>query len=518
MPDVQWKRVMAEEEVKEGVLTAAQVEDNKILLVRLQGKIYAGSDECTHYHCSLHEGVLRGPQVTCPCHNARFDLRSGEALHAPALNDLPMYAVRTEGGQVYVRLEASPAIPMPQGKDGRTFLIVGAGAAGNAAAETLRRRGFAGRIVMITREPRGPYDRTMLSKGYLSGEEPAKWLPLRGEKFYGRLSIELMTGQEVVALDPASRTVSLRSGRQLEGDAILLATGGIPRSLPIAGAGLPGCFLLRSVEDADALISAAEKASRAVIVGASFIGLEVAAALRKRGLEVAIVAPESLPLARLFGDEVGRTVQRRHEENEVRFHLGRTVKAFHGNGGLREVELDEGTRLPADMVVIGVGVRPAVEFLAQSGLVKDGAVPVDERLQTGAPGIFAAGDIALLPDPVGGERRRVEHWVEAERQGQHAGRCMLGAREPYRKLPFFWTRQYGSSLKYIGWTPGFDSIAMRKGEGGEFIAGYYLQGRLRAAACIGNAQELIRLGLLLEQGKGIAAEQLEDPDFDLRAL
>ncbi len=515
----EWKAVAAESALAEGRPVAAVVEERKILLVRLAGRVYACGNECTHYKAPLTDGLLAGHIVTCPWHNARFDVRDGRLVAPPALNDLPSYEVKIEAGQVWVKPKGAATIEMPSGSDGRSFLIVGAGAAGNAAAETLRREGFSGRIVLVTGEPVGPYDRTMLSKDYLAGEAPAKWLPLRGEKFYNRLQIELRTGSRVTSLDPRSRTLALEDGSTLQGDRILLATGGFALRPGIPGIELPGCFTLRSLADADLLIAALSQAAKVVLLGGSFIALEAASSLRHRGLEVHVVAPESVPLVRIFGEQIGRRLLSLHESQGVRFHLGRTASRVEGDGRARAVELSDGSRLPADAVLIGVGVRPAVEFLAGSGLAVAGAVPVDARQETPAEGIFAAGDIALVKDSAGGPPRRIEHWVEAERQGRHAARAMLGKSPLPREAPFFWTRQHGQSLRYLGHAPGWDRVVFRgEPEGESFLAGFYAGGALRAVASVGRSREFIRLGQRLEEGRGLGPEQLGDPDFDLLDL
>jgi NADPH-dependent 2,4-dienoyl-CoA reductase/sulfur reductase-like enzyme/nitrite reductase/ring-hydroxylating ferredoxin subunit len=515
----EWKAAVAESTLIEGRPVAAAVKERKILLVRLAGRIYACGNECTHYKAPLTDGLLAGHIITCPWHNARFDVRDGRLVAPPALNDLPSYEVKIEAGQVWVKPKGAATIEMPSGSDGRSFLIVGAGAAGNAAAETLRREGFSGRVVLITGEKVGPYDRTMLSKDYLAGEAPAKWLPLRGEKFYNRLQIELRTGARVTSLDPRSRTLTLEDGATLQGDRILLATGGFALRPGIPGIELPGCFTLRSLADADALIAALGQIAKVVLLGGSFIALEAASSLRHRGLEVHVVAPESVPLARVFGEQIGRRLQSLHESQGVHFHLGRTASRIEGDGRARAVELSDGSLLPADAVLIGVGVRPAVEFLAGSGLAVAGAVPVDARQETPAEGIFAAGDIALVKDPAGGPPRRIEHWAEAERQGRHAARAMLGKNPLPREAPFFWTRQHGQSLRYTGHAPGWDRVVFRgEPEGKAFLAGFYAGGVLRAAAAVGLSREFIRLGQLLEEGRGLSPEQLGEPDFDLLDL
>ena len=519
MENSDWIRAIAEGELKEGVPAVIEVEEKKVLLILSEGTIYACGNECSHYHAPLSDGLIAGHVATCPWHNARFDIRDGQLIAPPGLNGVPSYETKVEDGQVWIRQTGKGIIPMPEGEDGRTFLIVGAGAAGNSAAETLRREGFAGRIVMVTGEPYGPYDRTMLSKDLLSGEAPAKWLALRGQKFYDRLNIELMTGKPVAAMDPAGRTVTLDDGTALEADSILLATGGKPRTLPVPGADKEGCHTLRSRQDAEAILGELETAETVVIVGASFIGLEVASSLRSRELEVHVVGPEEIPLANIFGQQIGGRIKRTHEENGVIFHLAQTVKEFAGRERVDEVILADGSRLKADLVIIGVGIEPAVEFLEGSGLVKEGVVPVNGRLESSVQSIFAAGDIALVPDGRSGEPRRVEHWAEAGRQGMHAARCMLGSQEEYREVPFFWSKQYGSSLRYIGYAPSFDQVVFRGNVTDKFfLAGFYANGKLAAAASVGKARELIRLGQLLEAGKSVSPEQLKDKSFDLLSL
>jgi NADPH-dependent 2,4-dienoyl-CoA reductase/sulfur reductase-like enzyme/nitrite reductase/ring-hydroxylating ferredoxin subunit len=514
-----WVKAITENELKEGVPAVIEVEEKKVLLIRSEGRVYACGNECSHYHAPLSDGLIAGHVVTCPWHNARFDIRDGNLVAPPGLNGVPSYETKIENGQVWIRQTGKGIIPMPEGEDDRTFLIVGAGAAGNSGAETLRREGFAGRIVMVTGEDYGPYDRTMLSKDLLTGEAPAKWLPLRGQKFYDRLKIELMIEKPVTGVDPAGLAVTFADGTTMAADRILLATGGTPRTLPVPGADKGGCYYLRSRKDAEAILADLEAAKTAVVVGASFIGLEVACSLRAREIEAHVVAPEQIPLANIFGEQIGGRIKKTHEENGVIFHLGQTVTEFTGQQRVSEVVLADGSRLKADLVIIGVGIEPAVDFLEDSGLVKDGAVPVNARLESSAQGIFAAGDIALVPDGRSGKPRRIEHWVEAGRQGKHAARCMLGSQEEYREVPFFWSKQYGSSLRYIGYAPGFDQVVFRGSVTDKFfLAGFYVNDKLAAAASVGKARELIRLGQLLEAGKSVSPDQLKDPSFDLLAL
>jgi NADPH-dependent 2,4-dienoyl-CoA reductase/sulfur reductase-like enzyme/nitrite reductase/ring-hydroxylating ferredoxin subunit len=517
MESGEWRQAAEESDLAEGRLLEVAVGDRQVLLVRTGGRIHACAAECPHYKGHLARGSLSGHILTCPSHNARFDLRDGRLLSPPALGDLAVHEVKVERGKVWVRLRDAPRIEMPGGTDDRTFLIVGGGAAGAAAAETLRREGYSGRIVLLTQEPVGPYDRPTLSKDYLSGEATAKWLPLRGEKFYDRLKIELATGSRVTSLDPRSRTLTLADGSTMRGERILLATGSVALRPPVPGIDLPGCYTLRSLADADALLAALPSSGTVAVLGASFIGLEAASSLRKRGLEVQVVAPEELPLAKVFGAEIGRRMKAEAEKAGVRFHLGTTAYSVKGNGRARYLVLSDGTQLEADAVLIGVGVRPAVEYLAGSGLAEAGAVPVNARQATAAEGVFAAGDIALFKEASGGLPRRIEHWTEAERQGRHAARAMLGRSPLPREVPFFWTRQHGKSLKYVGHAPVWDRLVFRGNPAEEsFLAGYYVGNFLRAVASLGKDrdQDLIRLGEALEAGRAVSPERFSDPDFD----
>lgn len=369
---------------------------------------------------------------------------------------------------------------------------------------------------MITQEKDAPYDRTSLSKAFLAGDTAAEFLPLRDADFYEEIGIELLTGRRVVAVDPDGRTVAFARGKPLAFDALLLATGSTPRNLDIPGTDLKGYFLLRSLAGAKALVAAAEKATRAVVLGASFIGLEAASSLCAHGIEVHVAAPEPVPMIAVFGERIGRVLQKKHEKQGIVFHLGQTAREILGGKRVKAVKLGDGTLVDAGLVLAGVGVTPAVDYLQGTGLAVKGAVPVTPRLETSASEIFAAGDIAAVPDPHTGEQRRIEHWVVAERQGQHAARAMLGSDRPYGEVPFFWTRQHDTSFKYLGYARTSDRIAYRGDvEGGEFVAGYYQNGVLKAVAAVGMARETIVLGEMLRRGTPIAPEQFKDEETDL---
>jgi NADPH-dependent 2,4-dienoyl-CoA reductase/sulfur reductase-like enzyme/nitrite reductase/ring-hydroxylating ferredoxin subunit len=508
-----WSRVVSMEDLEDGIPISVAVDKTTILLVRRGETVYAFKEKCPHYGAPLSKGLLSGKEIICPWHHARFDMTSGKLTAPPALDGLPRFPLKVENGDVYVgQPDTSSAEPSAAAiDDARIFAILGAGAAGNAAAETLRREGFSGRILLITAENRLPYDRPTLSKDFLSGKASPKWLPLRDEKFYKDLRIEVMTGRQVVQLRPDEHKFIFADGKELEFDQALLATGGSPRNIPVPGSHLPGVFLLRTMDDAEWICGAAEKSGKAVILGAGFIGLEAAASLRERNLKVELAAPEEIPLQKVFGDRIGRWFQDMHLNHGVGFHLGVAAEKIEEKGEGLRVHLSDGTALDADLVIGGLGIDPAVGYLRDTNLVNNGAVSVDGCFQTEAKGIFAAGDIAMFPDRHTGEMQRVEHWVVAEAQGQHAARAMLGSQVPYGEIPFFWTRQYGRSIKYIGYAPSFDQVAFR-GDVGEdsFFVGYFREGRLRAAASLGGGNEFIALGELLKAGAPPSFEDFEN--------
>ena len=476
-----------------------------VILVRHAGEVFALAAACTHYGGPLADGLVVDGQVRCPWHHACFDVRTGEAVGPPALSPLRRWAVERHGSRILVGQPLAPTPPRSSRSAVESVVIVGAGAAGNAAAETLRREGYAGSVTMIGSEPGVPVDRPNLSKDYLAGTAPEDWLPLRGGEFYSAQRIELLLGVRAVGIDHRGRRVQLSDGTSRSYGALLLATGADPVTLTIPGGDGPLVHTLRSLADSRAIIASAKGATRAVVVGASFIGLEVAAALRTRGLEVRVVGPEARPLERVLGTELGDLVRALHEEHGVQFHLRHTA----GKIGERSVVLDDGTSLAADLVVAGIGVRPAVALAEQAGLRLDRGVLVDEYLETSAPGVYAAGDIARWPDPRTGKPVRVEHWVVAERQGQVAARNILGAREPFRAVPFFWSQHYDVPINYVGHAEGWDrmevagSIAQRS-----CLVAYRVAGRISAVASIHRDPESLRAEALLERNDQAGLEDL----------
>jgi NADPH-dependent 2,4-dienoyl-CoA reductase/sulfur reductase-like enzyme len=425
-----------------------------------------------------------GDTVRCPWHHARFDLRTGEAIGAPAFNPMPCWRTEMRDGKVFVRETIKPADRRPT-RRGRVLperiVIVGGGAAGFAAAEMLRREGFAGSLTLLSADDDPPYDRPNCSKDYLAGTAPEEWIPLRPAEFYQQQSIDLLLRAEVVEIDVKARQVILAGGRSIPFDKLLLATGAEPVRLAIPGADRPHVHVLRSLGNSRALIAGAKTARRAVVIGASFIGLEVAAALRAREIEVHVVAPERRPLERVLGMEYGDFIRELHEDHGVVFHLGQTAAAIEE----ANVMLTGGMALPADLVVVGIGVRPRLQLAERAGLAIDRGVVVNEYLQTSMPDIFAAGDIARWPDPHSGEAIRIEHWVVAERQGQTVARNMLSQRERFSDVPFFWSQHYDVPINYIGHAERFDDVAI-EGEikSRDCLVRYRRDGKVVAVASI----------------------------------
>jgi NADPH-dependent 2,4-dienoyl-CoA reductase/sulfur reductase-like enzyme/nitrite reductase/ring-hydroxylating ferredoxin subunit len=446
-------------EIADGAMLEGHVGEEAVLLARRGDELFAVGAACTHYHGPLAGGLMVGDTVRCPWHHACFSLRTGEAVRAPAFDPLPRWRVQRENDRVFVREKqaATAAKPTPGQSDRAAWpasvVIIGGGAAGFAAAEMLRREGYDRPITMLSADATPPCDRPNLSKDYLAGTAQESWIPLKSLKFYEKRAIELRLNARVTAIDPRNRRVTLADGKTLEYGALLLATGADPVRLDLPGADPSIVHYLRTLSDSKAIIAAAATAKRALVIGASFIGLEVAASLRHRKLDVHMVAPEARPLERVMGPELGDVVRRLHEKQGVVFHLGETVTKLEG----RMARLSGGASLAADLIVIGIGVRPATALAEAAGLATDDGITTDEYLQTSAPGIFAAGDIARWPDPHSRERIRVEHWIVAQRQGQTAARNILGRRERYDAVPFFWSQHYDMVISYVGHATRWDA-------------------------------------------------------------
>jgi NADPH-dependent 2,4-dienoyl-CoA reductase/sulfur reductase-like enzyme/nitrite reductase/ring-hydroxylating ferredoxin subunit len=443
--------------LQEGVPLLGHTQGEAVVLVKRGVDIFAVGASCTHYGGPLAEGLVVDGTIRCPWHHACFDLRTGEATGPPALSDVPCFEVITSMGRARVGDKRPPVRRRFQEPGPSSIVVLGAGAAGAAAVEALRREGYRGPLTLIGAERPGPVDRPNLSKDYLAGTAPEDWIPLRPASFYDELGVALLIGTPARALDTVRRQVALADGRTVDYATLLLATGAEPVRLSVPGAELSHVHVLRSLADARAIVGAVAGARRVAVIGSSFIGLEVAAALRQRGLEVDVIGRDALPLGRILGEALGRFVRSVHEEHGVRFHPSTSPRAIRPG----QVELDNGEVVAADLVVMGVGVRPRTALAEAAGLrVQDGVV-VDAVMQTSAPGVFAAGDIARYPEVRLGELARIEHWVVAERQGQAAARAMLGVGRPFSDVPFFWSAHYDVTLSYVGHARQWDAIEVR---------------------------------------------------------
>lgn len=488
------------EGIADGGMVSGRVGDEAVLLVRRGAELFAVGAYCTHYHGPLVDGIVAGESLRCPWHHACFDLRTGEAVHAPAIDPIACWRVEQRDGKAFVTEKLQPS-PKPRGKAAgaspEKIVIVGGGAAGFAAAEMLRRQRFQGSIVMLSHDDAPPVDRPNLSKDYLAGSAPEEWVPMRGADFYSESAIDLRLKSNVTAIDTQAREVVLAGGGKVAYDRLLLATGAEPVRLSIPGD--DGRVLtLRSLSDCRTIIARAQTARRAVVLGASFIGLEVAASLRARNIEVHVVAPEKRPMERVLGREMGDFIRALHEEHGVRFHLEQTVTALAGNS----VTLKNGETLEADLVVAGVGVRPRLALAEAAGLAVDRGVTVNAFLETSAPGIFAAGDIARWPDPHSGESIRVEHWVVAERQGQTAALNMLGYGLAFDAVPFFWSQHYDVPINYVGHAEAWDELAVDGDVAARAcVLRFKRKGRTLAVASIYRDIDSLKAELAMERGQ-----------------
>jgi NADPH-dependent 2,4-dienoyl-CoA reductase/sulfur reductase-like enzyme/nitrite reductase/ring-hydroxylating ferredoxin subunit len=502
-------------DIAEGEMKAFAFGEKKILLSKVSGRFYAVGGICPHYGASLDEGILHGTRIVCPWHHASYDVRTGDVLEPPSLDALPRFEVKIDGEDVIVmvpdeipeRRTPSMAKHDPD-EDKRTFVIIGAGAAGNAAAQTLREEGYRGRIIMITQEDSLPYDRPMLSKEFLEGQAEEEWIPLRSREFYEEHDIEVMFLKRVEELDASRKLITFQDGTTLTYDTVLVATGGVPNRLDIPGVDLENVFTLRSFDDSRRIIEASEKATRVAVIGASFIGMETAYSLSQRKLSVTVIAPDSVPFETTLGEEVGRLFQTLHEQNGVTFRLGATVRGFEGSGAVESVVLEDGEQIQADLVVVGVGVKPATGFLKGIELLSDGSLKVDQHFRVG-DGIYAAGDIATFPYPYTGEPTRIEHWRTAEQQGRIAGRNMAGKIASYTGVPFFWTNQVGLYFRYVGCSKQWDEVIIDGDVSSQdFIAFYVKDGRVVAAAGNNREKEMASIEELMRANDMPSPEQL----------
>jgi NADPH-dependent 2,4-dienoyl-CoA reductase/sulfur reductase-like enzyme/nitrite reductase/ring-hydroxylating ferredoxin subunit len=494
-----------------GAMKQVSVDDEELLVVRIDDDFYALDAHCSHYGGVLAEGVLEeeAGHVVCPLHHAVFDVTSGADVEPPARDCLQSYPTEIEDGDVVVELEAGePAYEYgTAGADERRFVLLGAGAAAASAAETLRREGFEGDISMVTRESDAPYDRPNLSKDYLAGVAQPEWIPLREESFYDDHDIELLDERTVVSLDVDEESVRLDEGDHLEYDELLVATGAEPIEPDFPGLSFDNVRLLRSLADAEAIVERIGSATHATVVGSSFIGMESAFALRTRGLDVTVISIDERPFERSLGLQVGRSVQQLHASHDVDLALGRRVERIDGDDQAERVHLDDGSQLETDLVVVGIGVRPATDFVEGLERGPDGGIVVDEGM-CAAEHVYAAGDLARFPDPRTFEPIRIEHWRLAQQHGRIAARNMIGGEAVYEEVPFFWTRHFDTTYKYVGYAERWDEVVIRGNlDDHDFVAYYTTDDEIRAAAGT-RGDRLTRIHALMRHDELFSAEEL----------
>lgn len=488
---------IAQADVPEGGTVYGHALGEPVLLSRRDGVFHAIGAVCSHYGAPLGEGLVTAMVVRCPWHHARFDVRTGVAVAAPALAPLPCFTLELRDDMVFVTGKVTPpplhrpqALSIGHGQPSRV-VVIGAGAAGHAAVVELRNQGYVGDITLVGAEGTPPVDRPNLSKDYLAGNAPEAWLPLCDEDFYAAAGVTFLPETPAETLDPRARTVTLRDGRVLAYDALLLATGAEPARLDVPGAALPHVFTLRTLADCRGILAASHGKANAVVIGGGFIGLEAAASLRGQGLEVDLILRDPVPLAKQLGPELGAFVRALHEDHGVHFHTS-AVSSIQAD----EVLLEDGTHLAAQVVVVGIGVLPRVKLAQGAGLQIDDGVVVDARMQA-APGIWAAGDIARLPWH--GEMLRVEHWVHAQRTGQHAARAMLGDAKPFADAPFFWSTHYDVDIHLIGHAKAWDEVRVDGSLDERDATVTYLRGgRTIAVATVGRDLALLAAEVALE--------------------
>jgi NADPH-dependent 2,4-dienoyl-CoA reductase/sulfur reductase-like enzyme/nitrite reductase/ring-hydroxylating ferredoxin subunit len=499
---------VAADALRDGQMLTGHSAGEPVLLARRGGEIHAVGAKCTHYGGPLGEGLMVGDTVRCPWHHACFDLRTGAVLRAPGVGPIDVWDVEREDDRIFVRRKRPAPPPRERSGTAPRAVIIGAGAAGSFAAYTLRAEGFAGAVTLISREASLPYDKPNLSKDYLAGNAPEEWIPLRSREDYEARRIDLRLGVEATAIDAAGRTVALSPGEALGYDVLLLATGAEPRRLDVAGADSPHVFYLRTFDDSRRIVERARTARRAVVIGASFIGLEVAASLRARGLDVTVVGPEQRPLERVFGPALASFIRRLHEQHGVAFRLGRQPVAIDEGS----VRLDDGQQLSGDLVVVGIGVVPNTALAEAAGIAIDRGVRVDDHLRTSREGIYAAGDLARWPYAAAGKGIRVEHWVVAGRQGQTAARNMMGRGERFDAVPFFWSQHYDVVIAYVGYAESASDVTIDGSlDDHDATAVFRQDGRIAAVATVFRDRQSLAVEEAMERGDHPAVERALAP-------
>ena len=513
-------------DLQNGEMQQIAVGDSQILLSKINDKYYATGAFCSHYGAPLKKGILCGERIVCPWHNACFNAISGHQEEPPGLDSLATFDIKIEGENVLVQIpeeifqQRTPVMSRYiQNADERTFVVLGAGIAGINAVEALRREGFQGKIVLVSSEQKLPYDRTSLSKSYLQGGKEEDSLALRSCEFYDSHDVELRFSNAVTKVDVSGKTLTFADGSSLEYDSLLLATGGKPRKLDVPGSDLDNIFTLRQPEDANKILNAVKDAKEAVVVGSSFIGMEVAASLTQQEVKVTVVSPDDVPFKKVLGDKLGKMFQKLHEKQGVTFKFGTKATKFKGKDKVETVILENGDTISADLVVIGIGVEPNTSYLEGIKLnEKDNSVPVDRHLQTENENVYAAGDIAYFPYAPMNESTRIEHWRLAAQQGRIAAANMLGGEKLQSVsniVPFFWSGQYDIKLRYVGHSESWDEIYIDGNlDEPEFLAFYLKANKVMAVAGVNRDKEIAAISELMRLQKMPDATAVKDTSIN----
>ncbi|WP_460158521.1 FAD-dependent oxidoreductase [Pseudomonas sp. S3_E11] len=484
-------------DVREDRGLEVKINDTSILLLRSGDQVRAFQGKCPHAGAPLAKGAVCHGRLICPWHKAAFRAEDGALCEPPALDSLARYHVEVREGDVWVDDQPLPTDKVPPADDARTFVIIGAGAAGTACAAALREKGFGGRILMIDREAEAGYDRTVLSKYVLAGDMAVnETSPLRDETYFTQQRIERLHG-EVTHLDPDARHIQLADGRSLDYDAALIATGGVPKMPALPGIDLPQVFVLRSIAHARQILDTVRPRQQAVIIGDSFIAMEVASSLRKRELNVTVLARHPVPFAAQLSESVGQAILARHRANGVVYRSDSEAAQIEGAGKVEAVVLDNGQRVAADLVIIGVGVRPATEPFAALPREQDQSLSVDAGMRV-TDGLWAVGDIATFP--LNGQPQRIEHWRLAQQQARIAAANMLGGDEHYLDVPFFWTYHFGKRYDYLGHAEHWDEVEFKgTPEHPPFIALLGKDGLVAAAVACDEGRAMAALAQRMKQ-------------------
>ncbi|MGF1590222.1 MAG: FAD-dependent oxidoreductase [Pleurocapsa sp.] len=513
-------------DLQNGQMQQIAVEDSQILLAKIEDKFYATGAFCSHYGAPLAKGVLCGERIVCPWHNACFNAIAGQQEEPPGLDSLTHFPVRVEEEQVLVTLpeEVTQHRTLAMARyepsvDDRTFVVLGAGAAGTAAGEVLRQEGFQGKVILVSAEEKLPYDRTKLSKGYLQGQAKSDALSLRSCEFYEQHGIELRFGTAVTKVDALNQVITFADNSSLKFDSLLLATGGKARKLDVPGSDLASIHTIRQPEDVNSILNGIDKVKQALVIGSSFIGMEAAASLTQQGIKVTVVSPSDVPFKKILGDKLGQMFQKIHQSKGVTFKFGTKVQEFTGESQVEYAVLANGEKVATDLVILGIGVEPNTSYLAGIELnEQDKSVPVNEYLQTKIQDIYAAGDIARFPYAPMGESTRIEHWRLAAQQGRMAAVNMLGKNKLQKVaaiVPFFWSGQYDLKLRYVGHAEQWDDVKIEGDlEQPEFLAYYLKNEQVMAVAGVNRDRDIAAISELMRRQKMPSAAAVKDTEIN----